>query len=312
MLSIVRTASPARRTAAALAAALGCLAFASAAQANSSCAFDPVNHALTVASDASVEYTTIGVSRGAISASFDGATSGCGGARTTTVDSITATGPGFNTVQFDASDGAFAPGSTAEAGGTSEIELAARGYDAVVYLAPLSRPAVLAAGKDGLSLDGDDDLDLAYGAATSIGFGGSNAGSVISAQGGYGSGGPLPKRIGFVVRSANGATSDTVTGHGGLDQLDLWGAASATAYGLGGDDQITTGAGAGPYLVDGGDGDDFIVLHGAASAAGGAGADTFQAADGQAETIVGGAGRDVAEIDAALDTVTGVESVNPS
>ena len=89
-------------------------------------------------------------------------------------------------------------------------------------------------------------------------------------------------------------------------------AASATAYGLGGDDQITTGAGAGPYRVDGGDGDDFIELHGAASADGGAGADFFLAADGRSETIVGGAGKDVALIDTALDTVTGVESINPS
>jgi hypothetical protein len=298
------------RTASAAAVALGCLAFTGAAQAGSTCALDPSSHALTVASDASVEYTTISVSRGAISASFDGTTSGCGGARTTSVDSITATGPGFNSVEFDASDGAFAPGSTAEAGGTSEIELAARGYDAVVYLAPLSRPAVLTAGKDGLSLDGDDDLDLTYGAATSIGFGGSSAGSVISAQGGYGSGGPLPRRIGFVVRSSIGASNDTVTGHGGLDQLDLVNAASATAYGLGGDDQITTGAGAGPYRVNGGDGDDFIELHGEASADGGAGADTFLAADGRAETIVGGAGSDVAQVDSGLDRVSGVESIN--
>jgi len=330
MTSFDLTPLAVRRLAVAGTVAAGCLLLSHGAQAAPGCAFDPATRAVTVSADATTDSTTIKVVDHAIEVTFDGPygqTVRCGGATTATTDSITAIDAGA-TVIFDASDGDFAPGFTPEATGASEIELAARGSDTVGYVASLTDPLDVSAGTDGLSLDGDDDVDLTYGNATSLAVTGSKVGGAITAQGGHGAGAPLPRGITFAYSSVRGATHDDVTGHAGIDQVDVWNAASGTVSVLGGDDQVI--AGAGQYVLDGGNGDDmlsgsgkgttitggagddYLQLGQGATGYGGRGADFFDAADGRAEAIDGGAGVDVANVDAALDTVAEVESVNPS
>ncbi|HYY04905.1 MAG TPA: alkaline phosphatase family protein [Gaiellaceae bacterium] len=81
---------------------------------------------------------------------------------------------------------------------------------------------------------------------------------------------------------------DVICGLGGNDQL----------FGRGGNDVLLGGAGA--DVLAGGPGSDRLV--------GGPGNDVLLAADGQADVVVGGAGRDRAVVD-AVDRVTGVETV---
>jgi hypothetical protein len=320
-----------RRVLVTAAVALLCFVFAKASQAEAVCTFDPATHALqlsvtpdvsmttlTAANDGTIAGSTIG---DAGTADFD-----CGGATTSTVDSIGIAGS--NDVLLDASQHAFAPGFTPEASGSSEIEIAvANGFNSVTYAPPLGQIAVLTAGKKGLAVNDDDDPDITYGNAAAVGFFGGSVENDVTTQGGFGTGAALPRKLGFAFYSwGPGSSVDNVVGHEGNDLIVETGARVANAYGEGGSDQMYGGQGDGPYLLDGGPGNDFLTgttgstdvvggdgndhirLLNGAFGEGDAGNDFFDAFDGAPETILGGTGKDTADVDAS-DAVSDVEKV---
>jgi Ca2+-binding RTX toxin-like protein len=303
------------------------------AHADPSCVYEPFGHEVLLTGDPSFPRIVVSTTpTGAITASAGSLPIVCAGASVADTDSIVASGLG-GSITFDATNGAFAPGLTPEATGDSEIELAANGFSTVTYEPPLDQPATLSAGADGLSVNGDDDVDLTYGDATTLAVQLSQQDDTVVATGGHGSGGALPASIEFDALPApqpNGDTwtgSDVLTGHAGIDHLEDITSAAATIRGLGGNDVLNGGdMQGGVYEVDGGSGNDILVAQdGATTLNGGSGNDvftlvtsttahgqggddTFYAENGSVDTITGGSGADTAYAE-AFDHVRGVESV---
>jgi Ca2+-binding RTX toxin-like protein len=205
------------------------------------CSFDAPSGVVTVAATDDVV-----VSRAGNAIEVDG--SGCGATMTTTdLIEVTATVP--ITVEIDLNGGAFAPGATAEAKGTSEIEWAlelAAGSTLVVEGGP-DRDVVVAA-KDatgaGLAFGaGDDDLEVRFPSAnpSSVVLRGADGNDVLR---GDGLGPRSPVSIPLEI--LGGAGDDVVVGGGGVDRL----AGNAGADVLRG--------GAGDDRLDGGLGDDLV------------------------------------------------------
>src|SRR5262249_38163313 len=117
--------------------------------------------------------------------------------------------------------GPFAPGFTPEPTGESEIELAVDGF-ARVYLDDQGA-STLTAGSKGLSWNDDDDVDITVSGASTVGFVDPAGDDVVSAQGGYGTGRPLPATTTFQLLPglASSSGNDTVTGHAGPDLIDV-------------------------------------------------------------------------------------------
>jgi hypothetical protein len=322
-------------------AVLACLALAGlqpvAAHADPSCTLDPATHELTATLDpadihAVLTLVPAGPDVFIQHQASDGdtwTTLGCDGATTTTTDQINVHGTSGGELEIDAtgSDQGFAPGFTPEPTGLSEIEIHVDGFAALLYHAPQNVPATISAGSRGLSANDDADADITYSGVAELAVTGSNTDDTISAQGGHGSGGKLQPAITFELAAAGDAGSDTVLGHDGADIVYLDGKASGDVSTFGGADTLSGGNGPGPYLLDGGPGDDILDAVGGGTtllggggndvfnlfgpgsiAMGGAGDDQFDARNGGVDVIRGDGGSDTATVD-QWDHVTGVETV---
>jgi Ca2+-binding RTX toxin-like protein len=232
---------------------------------------------------------------------FGGTPVACGAATTGNTDSITVAGPSGSVERLvvDQSQGALAPGATAEVDAASEIELAVNLGDAAdqLSLGGTSGADTLVVGTKGASFTADADLDVTFGtfpAAVELSGGGGN--DVVSARGGFGSAQVFPGRV--TLRGGDG--DDTLSG-GNLDDLVVAGAGTDTVDGNSGNDDISGNEG--NDALRGQDGNDRLAGGtGADSITGGNGDDTIDAADGEVDVqIHGQAGVDTAYYDFGLD-----------
>jgi Ca2+-binding RTX toxin-like protein len=277
---------------------------ASASASSASCTFDAAAHALTV--DFSGQGVISTDTSGLIL--VDGVD--CGGATTSTVDSIAVTSDGSD-VQIDERNHALAPGFTPEPTGVSEIEVTlqdVRGIEVDLWVKQL----VVNVGDAGINVDGDDDADItADGVLTSITLNATKTkpAMTITGQGGAGTGGPWTAGLGIIAGKGadtltggngnnainGGKGNDTIVGGPGADDL-IGGPGDDVIDGLAGVDEILGYAG--NDTLTGGAGQDTIV--------GGTGNDTIFAQDGEADRVEGSGGTDTAQVDAGLDIVKGV------
>jgi hypothetical protein len=229
----------------------------------------------------------------------------CGAATTTNTDMISVAGHVGSVEQLvlDQRGGLFGPGATPEASVFSEIEIETIHGDAddtvLVYLT--EGDDRVAAGQNGLSLNGDGDVDVTFspgafpleihalaGADSVNGRGGLGAGLAflgpLTILGGAGSD-PL-LRGSFADDAIDGGDGDDqIQGNDGADVID----------GAAGDDILR--AGSGDDDVTGGPGTDVFI--------GVDGDDTFRAADGETDSRMnGGPGADTAYLDPTLDPPT--------
>lgn len=196
---------------------------------------------------------------------FDGVA--CGSATVSNTDTIIVTMGPYADLFVDLAGGMFAPGASAEADGSPEIEIHVD-YSEELAEGPLiiwgrqSRD-ILIAGSGGIDITGDLDGDLfqSGGDLQLVGFGGRD---VLSARGGGALGGSFPR---FVVlwglrgddRLIGGARTEYLYGGRGDDRLAARGGGDR-AWGQQGDDAIKGQTG--DDSLDGGSGDD-VVLGGA-------------------------------------------------
>jgi Ca2+-binding RTX toxin-like protein len=294
--------------AALLGAALACAHLAGTARADSVCTYDPATHAVNAIVQPATPDTSIKADPASRAILVDGVP--CGAATLDDTDQITVLGSG-GWIRFNAHDAAFAPGFTSEADGQAEIELAAIGFDAVLYYAPEQEPATITAGRAGIDLDADRDVDLTYGTATEIDVDGSSGGDVVSAQGGGRTGGKLAKTVTFGYgqgSDAAGGLPISVKGHDGPDNLVTIACTSSEVWGYGGDDVLVGCSGA--SALHGGQGNDRLNVRGGGSAAyGDAGNDTFIGIDRGVDTIDGGRGTDTATVEPD-DLLTSIERLS--
>lgn len=242
---------------------------------------------------------------------FGAEPSACGAATTANTNSIAIGGASGSTEQvtIDQSEGAFAPGATAETG-SSEIEIALNLGDAsdqVVVLGTGGNDEIFV-GQSGVALNADGDVDVTFSPLPAIleirGGGGQNA---ITGQGSQGAG----ARFAGKLLLFGGDLGDTLNGGDGADEL-YGGAGADQLNGRTGADVIS-GGGGGDTLA-GNDGNDELTGGGGAdSFAGSGGDDVFFAVDGAADSLInGGSGVDTAHYDASLDpTPVAVENRVP-
>jgi Ca2+-binding RTX toxin-like protein len=187
---------------------------------------------------------------------------------------------------------------------------------------------LLVAGELGINLNADSDVDVTFTGRTSISLWGRDGDDVITAQGGYGTGGPdayglllyggrpvFPEYpFGCCTRYQTGVGDDTLTGGEGDDGI-LGGPGDDVLDGRGGADQVLGGeneddvsGGAGEdELFGGGHKDRITGGPGRDDMQGDEGAETFHANDGEPDEIGGGVGPDVAIVDCGLDQVRSAE-----
>ncbi len=231
----------------------------------------------------------------------------------TNTERILATGTAANNqdLRIDLSGGPFAPGKTAEATGTSEIE-----FSVNLGEAPTGQPAdsgdgvivsgttgadLLSVGANGFNLNGDDDVDVTTAgvddAAGDRQLLGGDGDDTLTAAGDAVTG------AGTVAATLNGGAGvDILTGGSGADTL-TGGAGTDTLSGDGGNDTLTGDAGA--DILTGGAGND--TLTGGSeddTLTGGEGNDTLSGGDGT-DVLNGDAGTDVLNGDAGTDTLNG-------
>ncbi|HXV33383.1 MAG TPA: calcium-binding protein, partial [Gaiellaceae bacterium] len=227
----------------------------------------------------------------------------CGTATTLNTDSIAIGGaPGTaERLVVDQSAGLLAPGAAGE-GNDPEIELALAlgGADDEVVFVGTAAGDTMAAGLNGVSLNGDGDVDVTFdvlpGRIELRGEGGAN---FLSGRGGFGAG---LAYLG-ILTLVGGDLADELNGGNGNDVIQGGGGADAIS-GYAGNDQIDGGAG--DDTITGSDGDDSIVGGAGADAmSGGFGNDVLEADDDEADVqIHGGPGSDTAYYDAGVDPAT--------
>jgi Ca2+-binding RTX toxin-like protein len=294
-----------------LGAALALLAFSpAAAQAAPDCTFDPATATVTLSVTANVTTAIIVGADGTITARSLG-TSDCGGATTTTVDTILIQ-PGPGGGLQEAGVDLLGPLSPGASGAGIKVHTTAF-VEGVAIAYPGSPRSVL--GAAGLDVDGDGSVDVDFTPGTSplvVRTKFKHEPRYLSARGGGGTGGPARAGV-------------TLAGGGGNDTL-LAADNGTRLKGGGGDDTLTGGAGpdnlkggGGNDTIDGGAGNDFIdagrgndtITGGPGSdrIRGGDGDDVIFARDGEADQVFGDAGTDTATVDAGLDTVDSVEII---
>ena len=207
----------------------------------------------TVSMSAAGDTASISVGTGANLGRIMVGAAACGAATTANTDTIVVTGnTGAETVTFDLSGGAFAPGLTAEGAGSSEIEvtvdLGTGVQDRVLITGGLGNETVTL-GTLGIALNADTDVDV----------------------------------------TLSGVELGTVNGSAGLDTIS--GAGDATT-GAATTLQLTLNGDSGVDSLSGGDGDDTIAGGtGNNTLAGGAGDDTLTGGPDE-DTLTGGPGGD--------------------
>lgn len=260
-------------------------AAAGPARASTTCTLDGATLSISAIED-DVSITRSGSN---FSVSGDGSAISCGGATVTNVDQVEIAGTHSGDIEIDLSNGAFAPGDTAESSGTSEIEFlidwdpcdgcyvanrlritGSSGADQFRFSEP--DPVAIEA-QPQVNLNSDSDIDVT-----------------------------LVKKLRVTV--VGGAGNDVISGAGNLlaspQQLSY--PRQLRIFGEGGDDQLTGGASFDE--IDGGANDDtmfgvggsdrFVGSPGVDSASGGSGNDEFdqtQDLDG-GTTFSGGDGSD--------------------
>jgi Ca2+-binding RTX toxin-like protein len=243
--------------------------------------------------------TTLAVVGGAIH--FGSTPTACGAATTTNTDSILIAGsPGTDeSLKLDMTDGAFAPGATAESTGVSEIEITTVLGDAtdLIVVRGTAGADTIRIGQSGMGLNSDADLDVSFDPLPAVievvGKGGVNT---LSARGGLGTGSVF---LGKVILYA-GDDGDLLQGGAGNDEL-YGGAGNDQLEGFDGDDMID-GAGGDDVLMGQGGADTIIGGAGADELLGSAGNDTLRADDDEADvTISGGTDFDTAYYDEGID-----------
>jgi Ca2+-binding RTX toxin-like protein len=279
---------------------------APAASAAVTCVYNPIDHSLSVTADG-------GFSNG-LGVGPDGSI--CGGATVTNTDTIDITTNG----SFFKVRGVFEPGFTPEATGRSEIEIVVRDPFTLILTVP-GYATEMAAGTQGVNLNGDDDADVTFGVVP--------RNLEIQRQRN-----PKPPRL---VKQPL-----TMTGNGGLGTGDPYAGFFLWLVGGKGNDHLIASDNGGSFLdarqgddvLDGGPGTDFLdggdgndVLNGGAGddglagnrgdddvtggpghdqINGSSGNDALHAADGEADQVDGGPDTDTADVDAGLDTVKNV------
>jgi Ca2+-binding RTX toxin-like protein len=235
----------------------------------------------------------------------------CGSATTINTDAITVTGAAGTdeTLTVDQSADVLGPGASGESN-IPEIELAINlggAGDEAVFIGTDGNDT-LAAGLNGVSLNGDGAVDVTFATLPGrIEFQARGGVNFLTGRGGFGAGlayaGALTLIGGDLGDELNGGNgNDVIQGGGGNDVIS----------GYAGNDQIDGGAG--DDTVTGSDGDDTIVGgSGADTLNGGFGADVIEADDDEADLLIhGGPGADIAYVDAGLDPATiAVETVIP-
>ena len=253
---------------------------ASAASQQSTCTHDDPSKRVTVAAaepaPGQPAFIVLTAEAGAIAmqevdfaASQLGPKQPCGAATTSNTDLVVVQGGGPEGVLFlaDQSQGAFAPGFTAEPTGTSEIEFEFHPSGAIVFIGT-GAPTVVRLGTAGANVNGDDDVDVSlFSTPAGFGFVGGPGDDNIAATGGFGTGDPSPRE--FV---ANG---------GGGNDVIVAGRGRAFLEGFGGDDVVRGG----PKrdVLTGGPGNDRVL--------GGAGRDRIEGMAGD-DRLLGGRGKD--------------------
>jgi Ca2+-binding RTX toxin-like protein len=233
----------------------------------------------------------------------------CGAATTANTDTIQLNGTVGTTekITLDLSGGPLGPGATSESN-VPEIEIAAALGDAADQIVVIGTAGndTLVMGANGLSLNGDGDLDVTFAPLPAhVEIRGEGGVNFLTGRGGFGAG----LAYAGTMRIAGGELGDELNGGNGADVI-VGGAGPDVANGSSGDDTIT-GAG-GNDRLSGGDGNDSISGGpGADDMLGGNHDDTLDAFDGEADVqIHGGQGVDTAYVDAGLDPATiAVESV---
>jgi Ca2+-binding RTX toxin-like protein len=227
----------------------------------------------------------------------------CGGATVSNTDSITVLGTAATdeSLTVDQTGGVFGPGATAETGTNAlgEIEISVLLGDAsddVTVLGTSGNDAI-AAGTNGVSLNGDTDVDVTFGILpaelTFTGNGGVNS---LGARGGAGSGSVFAGRV---VLNA-GDLGDTLLGGLGADELN-GGAGNDVLEGREGND-VLVGGGGNDSLSGGSEADTMTGGAGSDTFSGGAGSDMIRADDDEADgTINGGQDADTAYYDLGVD-----------
>ena len=226
----------------------------------------------------------------------------CSAATTANTDTVAVNGSTGSTERLvvDQSQGALAPGATAEASGTvSEIELAVSLGDAADELVLHGTPGsdLLSAGTKGVSFNADADLDVTFSLLpVSVELVGGGGGDTLTARGGYGTAQVFPGRV-----TLRGDDGDDALSGGNLDDVIVGGAGVDVADGNAGSDEILGNEGS--DTIRGQDGNDRIVGGaGADTLTGGNEDDTLDAADGEADVqIHGQIGVDTAYYDAGVD-----------
>src|SRR5918996_590179 len=242
---------------------------------------------------------------------FGATPAACGAATTANTDTITVIGPAGSseTLTLDQSAGAFAPGATGESG-LAEIEIALNLGDAsdeVVVIGTAGDDSI-AVGQNGVGLNADGDVDVAFGQLPARmevhGLGGADT---LAGRGGQGTGGVFGGQLELV----GGDDADTLRGGLGADDVQ-GGAGNDLLEGREGNDVLSGDAG--DDTLAGNDGNDELTGGaGADSFIGSSGDDVFFATDGEADTqLSGGPGIDTAHYDGALDpTPVAVENRIP-
>jgi Ca2+-binding RTX toxin-like protein len=270
--------------------AVGALVAPGAASAATTCRFDPVSGVLQVEVDGSVG---IGAVDGAIIVSPPGAAIPCGDPTTLNTEAIvvTADGVGDDWLRLDALQ--LVPGRTREATGRSEIEVIVGG---VQVLDVDGGPGAdhIALGTLGAATNRDNDVDVVIlPSVQGVRAIGEDGNDVLTARGGYGSGGVLARGVSLY----GSAEDDVLIGGDGDDYLS----------GCGCRDQFFSDS----DVLRGGRGNDILVSQfGPDFLSGGVGDDTLFADNGASDRVRGGIGIDAAYIDCTLDTVSAVESLS--
>ncbi len=233
----------------------------------------------------------------------------CGAATTTNTDSIQLTGTVGTTekITLDLTGGVLGPGATSETN-VPEIEIAAALGDAAdqVVVIGTSGNDTLVMGANGLSLNGDGDLDVTFAPLPAhVEIRGEGGVNFLTGRGGFGAG----LAFSGTMRIVGGDLGDELNGGTGADVI-VGGAGADVVNGSGGDDTITGAAG--DDDLSGSDGNDSISGGpGADEVIGGNNDDMLDAFDAQADLqIHGGQGVDTAYVDLGLDPATiAVENV---
>ena len=226
----------------------------------------------------------------------------CGAATTANTDTVAVNGPAGSTERLvvDQSQGALAPGATAETIGTvSEIELVINLGDAADVLVLHGTPGadLLSAGTKGASFNADADLDVTFGQfPASVELVGGGGGDTLTARGGYGTAQVFPGRV-----TLRGDDGDDALSGGNVDDVIVGGAGADVVDGNSGNDEILGNDGSDTIRAQ--DGNDRLVGgSGADNLTGGNGDDVIDAADGEADVqIHGQVGVDTAYYDPGID-----------